>query len=452
MPGYGLSPYGLSPYGIGGLYPVVDKITIYNDSIYDNDNFTIGADVWIDPACDGSNILCKYSLADPEWYIGYSSGMLRFVGWDQNHTAAGISVVPDSYHGKWCRILLAHKLGHWNFLIDGVAVGTANTPLHHRNITSEDILSGMTGYIRDIVIWNGYASANDLAIFNAGGWVEQTATTDTDVMGIWPVDDDNGTILRDVSSHGNDGAITGTIQKWTNGADNLVFSAPTTYVSTEDAGRMSEQIIFGRDIHTESPSSIIIERTTEDPYRNDNYDSTLTIVDIIDDISGIILTFDKPFKTGLVNSITINDDLAATDLVPANITIPAGTEYSWSSEATDLDTYEAVKIVPQNGGFVVLFNTEIKSGNGDITGIDVAWADYKSKSVIIWTDTIGKQTVTVSNFTDLSGNIIPSSEMSVLIPSVSETIEYNGSQYTVKRKYKDTFADKISREARNYVE
>lgn len=458
--GFGFSTYGTFPYGFGSTatipYPIgTSKIVIPDTLDWGRSSMTICFDVWIDPVTSvDTALLCHGGGSTiPAWYIGYVGSDIKAAISDLFGSTVDATISASGYQYRWVSVGISYNFVGGNtqycFQIDGTTIlsGTLSGTLIYT--TLDDVISGMGGRIRNIrrletsdapstTIIDSYA--NDfLSYFDV--------VYNSSITGSWAIDDNSTNLVDPVE--GNDGTLwAGGL--WSNGPNDItVVGSPTWTLTTGISRRDTSEIDFRRQVLETAPSSIIVEQDRDDANRLDIFDGYADnpVTTITDDASGAILTFEKPFLADQQNDIELNRDIT----VLGGSTIADGTSYSWTLPLTTDLGYEATSITVGINSFLVEFNVDIKEGNGKVSGIDPAMWVWSKTGVTIYTDDTGARTVTLSEFTDLSGNIIPDATFEVTILEQAVRFDYQGMQMIQTQTYKDGFAQSISREAKNYV-
>jgi hypothetical protein len=459
--GFGFSPYGIFPYGFGGVvpYPIgTAKITIPHllTGEYDSTGIMISFDAWINPTTSTDTaLLCKGGGAtSPDWYFGYVGTNLKFALTDSGGTTTDIFVVPAAgYEYRWVPMVMGITTIGGNtsayVCIDNAIAATAG-PLAGvtRQTNTDDIISGMGGRIRNIRIHDAYSSPSTAVKFGDKFMSYMDNLLSSSLVGAWDIDDNSFT-LADSSSTGNDGTLwAGGL--WSNGANDLSSSGLPVWTSTSGIGRRdTSKINFMRNVQTTAPGSIVVEQNLDDANRTDIFDGDAgnKVRLVSDDVSGVILTFEHPFLKERKNEIELNRQIS----VLGGGTVAAGTQYTWTLPSSADLGYEIDSIEAGINSIKVLFNTDIKEGNGVVSGIDPAMMQWLKNGVIIYTDDTGSQTVTLSEFTDVSGNIIPPTTANITVLEEAIRFDYQGMQMVQSKSYKDSFEAKISRESKNYI-
>lgn len=267
------------------------------------------------------------------------------------------------------------------------------------------------------------------------------------LVGHWPCDDES-LVAEDHSGNGYDGVWLDTVT-WDNHAEDMVLT-DTEWTLTDHFSIIDDVALLDRDVITTNPFDFRTDRISSDARNSYNYNVShnLQIESIEDNPSGTIIRFKTPFKANRKYTITARNNISGQIPGGADITVAAGTSYTWEPEESDLSTTEISSVRTGLGGFEVLFNADILP-EGRIAGISIEWIDWKKNGFVVWTNSSGNKTIILSDFYDIAGNPIAETTRNITIQESSRTYTFGGELIEEKYVAQDTFEDKIHREMRD---
>jgi hypothetical protein len=476
------------PEEMGGIelfwadpYPANAAIIIFDHADFDQDGahgLEMGFDFYIDNLLTDCNIICKYDPADAipsEFFFGIFKGKLAFQVWDTAGTAFGsLDILPGEFVGKWMRcymnicsantpsiVLMIAPMGftgtearNFNGLCGSVGPNfytykLAAFPGTTRSISTNNILCSPEGRIRNLC-FSSTGSLSPSSFFNTSPYPYIYMLDH-----YYPLNDDTtgaGTAV-DTAIAGWDGDYDPARVDWDNHDEDLTMAPSDSWENFLHFGSYGNVAIVDRTPLTVGISSIQANRSDYDARNVDNYSipDAPNLLSASYSTTGTVFEFADNLKVDKRYTVNVVSRIDAETLGGAPVTINPGYLTSFSISDSQLPDYAVDKVTAGVGALLVKFNFNIRP-HVLVSGIDVAWVDYSSNSITIWTNDSGQRTVTISGIMDTAGNILDTQTFDTTLQSASRTFMFNGKAILEKFVVKDDLESKVSRNARNYVE
>lgn len=441
-------------------YPTNATLTIPDHADFNVvDGISICFDMYLANG-DDTNIICKYNVLNPEWWFGIYQDKLVFLVWDTALDAYGsTSVDIDEFLGKWIRVSLTLSLNvsSGNMVVAALiaplgctsmealafnggtfTVDDSTMPVGTRNISTNDILVGVNGRVRDLHFVPGYGAPPDFF-------------TDPTLAGYsithrYYMNEGSG-VVADDSKGTNDGTYDISVE-WDNQQEDCTVVPSATWADHIHFGVFGNVAILDRD-PMNNITSCDVQRLPGDARNTENYTipgaPRLLSVGVEPGTGNAILYFEDQLKALKRYSVSAIRDLNCAPPVFAGLVT------TFNIDETDLPDYAIDKVSQTAGAINLRFNFNIRPA-ATVTGVNVAWIDYGKDYLTIWTNDAGRRTIVISGLSDTAGNILEDQTINVTLSSLTRTFDFMGRTILEQFVVQDDLESKVSRNNRNYAE